>query len=233
VTQKLVQWISKQLCIGDGVPHLNIFIDLFTGQPLPDRLWEMILVHSPNLVRLTIDGTCIVSQLWNIRKIFSGRWGSLRSLSLGNISSRPSDVDSLDGQKFLKAHPRLENLEFYGSLSGFADGITSMPLVPLPRLQSFTGKITQLKEVTGTQLPSLRSLQVSDYFSPAAKFAPILQGFPNVVSLSVCVNFLDTVNGSHQGFFERLLSSCPQLTHIEVASTSSFNLVSGPDHKIC
>ncbi|KAJ7911474.1 hypothetical protein B0H13DRAFT_573783 [Mycena leptocephala] len=148
----------------------------------------------------------------------------LRSLSLGNVSSRSLETDSQEGTMFLKAHPRLEHLEFFGSLSGYTNGVSSLLLMPLPRLRAFTGKINQLKEVTSTQLSSLRSLRLSDYFSPAAKFAPILQEFPSVTSLAVCVNFLDTVNGAHQGFFERLLSSCPQLTHVEISSTSSFTL---------
>ncbi|KAJ7510472.1 hypothetical protein B0H11DRAFT_1959260 [Mycena galericulata] len=206
VTQKFVRWIN-----------------LFTGQPLPHRFWGMLLVNSPNLVELTIDGTCIVSQLWNIRQILSGRWRSLRSLSLGNVSSRSLETDPQDSSKFLKAHPRLEKVEFFGSLSGYTDSISSLPLLPLPRLRTFTGRINQLKEVTGDQLPALHTLRLSDYFSPAAKFA-LLQEFPAVVSLAVCVNFLDTTNGNHQGFFERLLSACPQLTHVEVSSTASFTL---------
>ncbi|KAJ7454684.1 hypothetical protein FB451DRAFT_1278980 [Mycena latifolia] len=207
VTQKLVRWTN-----------------IFTGQLLPDRLWEMLLVNSPNLVELTLDGTCIVSQLWNIRKILSGRWRSLRALSFGNLSSRSLETDSQEVTNFLKAHPRLENLMFFRSLSGFTSGISSLPLVPLPRLRAFTGKVNQLKGVTGAQLSSLRTLHLSDYFSPAANFAPILQEFPSVLSLSVCVNFLDTTNGVHQGFFERLLGACPQLMHVSVSSTSSFNL---------
>ncbi|KAF8207084.1 hypothetical protein K438DRAFT_1962716 [Mycena galopus ATCC 62051] len=207
VTQKFVRWIN-----------------LYTGQTLPDRLWEMLLVHSPNLVELTIDGTCLVSQLWNIRRIFTGRWRFLRSLSLGNISSRMLDTDTLDGTIFLKAHPSLERLAFFGSLSGHSNGVSSLLLMPLPRLEAFSGKMNQLKEVSSAQLPSLRSLRLSDFFSPAALFAPIVQGFPSITSLAVCVNFLDTTNGGHQGFFNHLLSSCPQLTHVEISATSSFTL---------
>lgn len=182
------------------------------------------MLHSPNLVELTIDGTCIVSQLWNSRKILTGRWHFLRSLSLGNVSSRSLETDSQDGTNLLKAHPRLETVGFFGGLSGYTDNVSSLPLIPLPRLRTFTGKINQLKDVTGEQLPSLRSLRLSDYFSPAAKFS-LLQQFPAVVSLAVCVNCLDTINGGHQGFFERLLSACPQLRHVEVSSTASFTLV--------
>ncbi|KAF7375230.1 F-box domain-containing protein [Mycena sanguinolenta] len=168
VTQKFVRWIN-----------------LYTGQPVPDRLWEMLLVHSPNLVELTIDGTCLVSQLWNIRKIFTGRWRFLRSLSLGNVSSRSLDTDTPEGTAFLAAHPRLENLTFFGSLSGYSNGVSSLPLMPLPRLETFTGKINQLKEISSTQLPALRTIRLCDFFSPAAQFAPILQNFHSVTSLAV------------------------------------------------
>ncbi|KAJ7163943.1 hypothetical protein C8R43DRAFT_946758 [Mycena crocata] len=209
-----------------GKPNLtNAVSDLHTfTSRIFSRNSKVLTLDHPNLVELTIDGTCIVSQLWNIRKIFTGRWPLLRSLSLGNVSSRSLETDSVEGSVFLKAHPRLEHVAFFGSLSGYTNGISSLPLVPLPRLFTFTGKINQLKDATGTQFSVLRSLRLSDYFSPAAKFAPILPNFPSVISLAVCVNFLDTVNGSHRGFFKRLLSSCPQLTHIEVSSTASFTM---------
>jgi len=35
---------------------------------------------------------------------------------------------------------------------------------------------------------------------------------------------MNTARDMHQGFFDRLLSACPQLTHVEVSSTASFPL---------
>ncbi|KAJ6608682.1 hypothetical protein B0H10DRAFT_2226628 [Mycena sp. CBHHK59/15] len=206
VTQKRIRWTN-----------------IFTGQLLPDRLWDMLLVHSPHLIELTLDGTCLISQLWNTRRVFSGRWRSLRSLSLGNVSTRALETDTADGATFIKAHPALEKLAFFGNFSPHTHSLSTMPLVPLPRLRVFSGKISQLKELTGDQLPSLWSLRLTDHFSPAAKF-DLLREFPSVVSLAVCVNFLDTFNGNHAGFFERLLSACAQLTHVEISSTSPFSL---------
>ncbi|KAJ7220165.1 hypothetical protein GGX14DRAFT_585836 [Mycena pura] len=167
VTQKLVRWNN-----------------ILTGQQLPDRLWEMLLVHSPNLTELTIDGTCLVSQLWITRKIFTGRWRYLRSLSLGNISSRPLDTDKQEGAAFLTAHPRLENVEFFGRLWGHTDNISSLPLAPLPKLRTFAGKISHLKDILGTELPALQSIRLANHFSPAADFSPILRKFPSVSSLA-------------------------------------------------
>jgi hypothetical protein len=177
------------------------------------------------LVDLTIDGAWLVSQLWNIRRIFIGRWRSLRSLSFGNVSSPQLEADVLQGTIFLKAHPCLEHLAFFGSLSGYSDGVSSLQLMPLPQLQAFTGKINQLKEISTTHLPSLQSLRLSYCFSPEAEFAPILEPFPSVTSLAVCVHFEWPLNGD-EGFFKRLLSSCRQLTHVEISSTSVFRLVS-------
>ncbi|KAJ7352374.1 hypothetical protein DFH08DRAFT_1078066 [Mycena albidolilacea] len=124
---------------------------------------------------------------------------------------------------FLKAHPCLEHLAFFGSLCGYSDGISSLQLMPLPQPQAFTGEMNQLKEISTTHLSSLQSLRLSDCFSPEAEFAPILKPFPSVTSLAVCVHFEWPLNGD-EGFFSHLLSSCPQLTHVEISSTSAFRL---------
>jgi hypothetical protein len=65
------------------------------------------------------------------------------------------ETDILQGTMFLKAHPCLEHLAFFWSLSGYSDGVSSLQLMSLPQLQVFTGKINQLEEISTPHLPSL------------------------------------------------------------------------------
>lgn len=183
----------------------------------------MLLVHSPDLSELRIDGIYRGFQLWVIRRLLFARWPSLRVLSIGNLPSQERPSDFADTASFIQAHPALEKVVFSGGLSGAS--LSTFPITSLSRLHSFCGRIHQLKGVA--HLSSLRELRLTDYFSPStASFVEILQFFPSVASLAVCVNFLDALNRvTSEGFFVRLLTACPRLSHVEISSTSSFPLV--------
>lgn len=183
----------------------------------------MLLSDSPDLEELTLEGTCQTAQLWNIRKMLLGRWPRLKNISMGSLSSRELLTDDDEMTSFFTTHPTLENIEF---LSGMYYSRTSMFYIPpLPRLHSFTGRIQQLRQAP--DLPSLRCLHFTDWFSPSARFADILQFAPHVTSLFVSVNFLDSISRSScLGLYERLLSACPQLTNLEISSTGPVVLVS-------
>jgi hypothetical protein len=183
----------------------------------------MLLVNSPNLEELTLEGTCQTAQLWDIRKILSGRWPRLKRISMGSLSSRELFTDDDEMASFFTSHSTLESIEF---LSGMYYSRTSMFYIPsLPHLQSFTGRIQQLRRAPN--LPSLRRLNFTDWFSPSARFTDILQFVPHATSLSVCVNFLDSISRpSCLGLYERLLGVCPRLTNLEISSTGPIVLVS-------
>ncbi|KAF7327432.1 F-box domain-containing protein [Mycena kentingensis (nom. inval.)] len=188
--------------------------NLAVDQQLPDRLWEMLLIHcASTLEQLTIDGTCVVAQLWDIRKVLAGRWRNLRSISLGDFLAVP------DSTEFFEAHPRLDRVAFIAKFPG--DSISPLLLPALPQLHTFKGKLNQLKDVSGDDLPHLRNLHLTDYFSPTAKLDALAR-FPVITSLSVCVNFLDARHV--QDFFEHLLKPCPRLVHVDVSATGSFSL---------
>ncbi|KAF9468201.1 hypothetical protein BDZ94DRAFT_1247456 [Collybia nuda] len=186
------------------------------SQELPERLWEMLLMKCPDLEHLTLEGTCQMDQLWDIRRVLSARWPRLKSISIGGLSSHELISDDEEMAVFYKAHPALERIQF---LSGMYYSRTSMFYIPnLPYLRSFTGRIQQLRQAP--DLPSLRSLDFTDWFSPSARFADILRFIPHVTSLSVSVNFLDSINkNSCIGLYERLLGAFPGLSNLEISST--------------
>lgn len=180
-------------------------------------------MKSPDLEELTIEGTCQTAQLWDIRKMLLGRWHRLKSISIGGLSSHELPSDDHEMSLFFKAHPTLERIGF---LNGMYYSRMSMFYIPsLPRLRSFTGRIQQLKQAP--DLPSLRYLHFTDWFSPSARFGDILRFVPHVTSLSVSVNFLDSINrASCFRLYERLLGVCPQLINLEISSTGPIVLVS-------
>lgn len=201
----------------------------FQGKELPKRLWQMLLVNSPNMTELTLEGTCQTTQLWNIRKVLSGRWAQLRYFSIGSLSSRELPEDDQAMVDFISAHPTLENIHFQ---SGLYYSRTSMFYLPsLPLLRSFTGRIQQLK--LAPELPSLQYLYFLDWFSPSARFAEILQSVPTVTSLSISMNPLELIERKTcLGLYERVITACPHLTHLEVSATGPIILVSNYSYSI-
>jgi hypothetical protein len=193
------------------------------GQELPDRFWDMLLNHCPDLVELTLEGTCNTYQLWTIRKILSGRWPRLRSVSFGSLSPHEAPSDDEEMASFLSAHPSLEEIRF---MSGMYYSRSSLFYLPaLPHLYCFNGRLQQLK--LAGDLPALRCLQLTDWFSPSARFAEMLRFIPCLASLSICVNFLDSNNRSDcRVLYQRVLSACPHLNHLEISATGPIVLVS-------
>ena len=189
---------------------------------MPTRLWDMLLNHSPDLAELTLDGTCNTYQLWNIRGILSGRWPRMKTISLGSLSSHEFPSDDKDMASFLSAHPTLQEIQF---LSGMYYSRSSMVYLPaLPQLYSFNGRIQQLK--LAGDLLALRSLHLTDWFSPSARFTEMLLFFPRITSLSIYVNFLDSISRPNcLALYQRVLSACPQLNHVEISATGPIVLV--------
>ncbi len=107
----------------------------------------MLLIHSPRLQTLYIDGTCHLSQLWEVRPMLAGRWDQLRNFAAGNIF--PVDVPIQESiammSTFLENHPSLENVAALGFMSFSHQSLIS--LSKLPKWNSYRGKLLQLRNV--------------------------------------------------------------------------------------
>ena len=189
----------------------------------------MLINHCPDLEELTLEGTCNTYQLWNIRKILSGRWPRLRSVSFGSLSPQELPSDDVEMVSFLSAHQTLTEIKF---LTGMYYSRFSMFYLPaLPHIYCFHGRMQQLK-LAGGDLSALRCLQLTDWFSPSARFSEILCLIPHITSLSIYVNFLDSVNRSNcLALYQRVLSACPRLDHVEISATGPVVLVRHPYYK--
>ncbi|KAF8896563.1 hypothetical protein BD779DRAFT_1668330 [Infundibulicybe gibba] len=187
--------------------------------PISDSFWDMLLIHSPDLREIVLDGANQKYYIWDIRKVFSGKWPNLRSISIGSLAYCDLPTDDNLVSSFLTAHPNLRNVEFQWTTPR-----TSMFYLPdMPSLYSFHGRSHQLKHAPA--LPSLRCLHFTDWFSPSARFQEILQPFPNIRSLSIYVNFMDNITPTLcAGLYERVISSCPKLSHLEISSTGPVSL---------
>ncbi|KAF7317120.1 F-box domain-containing protein [Mycena chlorophos] len=209
VTQKYVRWKN-----------------LFTGQALPDRFWQM-LIHSPNLEDLKLDGSCAISQLWDIRRVLTGRWPRLHTLSIGDLSAQSTDTDFPSATTFLRAQPLITSISFTGGLSAHTNSISALPLAPLPNLRTFVGKVIQLKDASSTLLPCLTEFRFTDHFGTRSSSSlSILTRFYKTTRLELYVNFLDAPTETDiETFFRHLLVPCPILRHLRINATSPFNLV--------
>ncbi|KAJ3889793.1 hypothetical protein GG344DRAFT_78469 [Lentinula edodes] len=190
---------------------------------LPETLWEM-LFDSQALEELTLDGTCFSdANAWNLKPVFSGRWPGLRRLALGNVFYDDSTDNDDSVCKFLQEHSNLEQISSLGNMSYSPTAMAC--LVSLPKLQTYRGRLQQLKD--GGELTQIRNIILTslkkDWFSPSANFGDILGDLHYLESLTVCVNFVDDVD-SQVNFYNRLLEKCSQLKYLEISSTSWLSL---------
>ncbi|KAK0193492.1 hypothetical protein F5146DRAFT_1030878 [Armillaria mellea] len=189
-----------------------------THQKLPIRMWNMLLIHSPRLQTLYIDGTCHLSQLWEVRPMLTGRWDQLRNFATGNIF--PISVLIQESMammsNFLENHPSLEDVAALGFMSFSHQSLIT--LSKLPKWNSYRGKLLQLKNVPIEC--SLRNVVLTDWLSPRVNFndTPALA---SITSLSICVNFVDKGSKEELNFFYRLFNVCRKLQHLDVSCTSS------------
>ncbi|KAJ3995850.1 hypothetical protein F5050DRAFT_1764067 [Lentinula boryana] len=187
---------------------------------LPETLWKMLFDSKDSLEELTLDGTCFSdANAWNLKPVFSGRWPRLRRLALGNVFND----DSIDNDKiacqFLQEHPSLEQVSSLGNMS--YSTTTMACLLTLPKLETYQGKLQQLK--SSGELTQIRNIILTDWFSPSANFGDILGDLHHLESLAVCVNFVDNLQ-SQLDFYKRLFAKCSQLKYLELSSTSWLSL---------
>nr|GAT52451.1 predicted protein [Mycena chlorophos] len=171
-----IRALEKSAPLTELYAQAHLYSDLFTGQALPDRFWQMLLIHSPNLEYLKLDGSCAISQLWDIRRVLTGRWPRLHTLSIGDLSARSTDTDFPSATTFLRAHPLLTGISFTGGFSAHTNlnSITTLPLAPLPNLRTFVGKIIQLKDASSAVLPCLTEFRFTDHFGTRSSSPSIL-----------------------------------------------------------
>lgn len=181
--------------------------------PIPSRLYEMLVKHSPRLRELTFDGSCPQQRLWDVWPILQGTWPELRSLSLGMMKypqrGRPSvdEVSIMAG--FMARHQQLRELRFLGAAhwaSNEVCGITSHQ-----NMESFWGKYAQLKGAE--HLPSLRSVHLTDLFLDSANHFSILCRFKDITTLGLIV---DMQKGLAKEVCQSIFAACPNLFHLDL-----------------
>jgi hypothetical protein len=187
-------------------------------EEFPDKLWELLLTHCPNLQELTLQFSNNLDRVYNIRRLSNGRWPSLKSLTLGN--SILLDTKTLPAQSpfmiFLTAHPTLESLAFHHSIDPQLPNTLSLPPTALPRLESFTGMSSH---VAGLPSPSfIRSYRHSELLVMRQFNTLVCPGLirSSITSLTFAVK-LDGESWKNTSDLKALFKAVPQLVHLDVS----------------
>ncbi|KAJ8503363.1 hypothetical protein ONZ45_g10922 [Pleurotus djamor] len=195
---------------------------------LPSGLWTMLLDRCPNLEVLTLNGR--QDHLWRISPITEGRWPRLWNLSLGHhpggISNHPPF------QEFLTAHPLLRDISFTGLRFEpwiTADGIPSEST--FPAVQFYTGfwpihrgTIAYPMYKSIRSLTAYHAMWIPSSWMMTSVFPTLKRRLPSLESLSMSVEFRSRVGVTTLDFFRALFASCPTLSHLELLSSSHFDL---------
>ncbi|KAK0468083.1 uncharacterized protein EV420DRAFT_1259714 [Desarmillaria tabescens] len=206
-------------------------------EKIPKRFWEMIIERCPHLERLAIGGAAPSPRLFDIRHITHGRWPRLRCLTLGDLSIQPRKRQRVSWIKeptftdFLLAHPSLQKLNLqYAGGDNFPASLI-LPPMALPYLEVFTGT---LKYVATLPNPSLiKSLSLTSLLysmSSIPYLCSILESLTSLSSLGIWfdLSFNAKIDHDHGSLLRDLLSSCPQLSHLDLTCYTypSFDVVS-------
>lgn len=191
----------------------------------------MLLENSPQLECLVLNGR--QDHLWRISRVSEGRWPTIRKLSLGyhtgGINNHPPF------REFLSAHPLLRDITLTGLRFEPWDVSEETSLLDLPAVEVYTGfwpihrstiaypMYTSIKSVTAYHVMWIPSSWMMTTVFPTLK-----KKLPSLTSLSMSVEFRSRVGVTTLDFFRSLFNSCPSLTHLELLSSSHFDLVSLP-----
>ncbi|KAK0242499.1 hypothetical protein EDD85DRAFT_292416 [Armillaria nabsnona] len=194
-------------------------------EKIPKRFWEMIIERCPHLERLAIGGAAPSPRLFDIRHITHGRWPHLRCLTLGDLSIQPRKRRRVSWIKeptftdFLLAHPSLHKLNLqYAGGDNFPTALI-LPPMALPHLEAFTGTLKYVATLPNPSLIKSLSLTSLFYSTPSIPYlCSILESLTSLSSLSIWfdLSFNAKIDRDHGSLLRDLLSSCPQLSHLDL-----------------
>lgn len=155
----------------------------------------------------------------------------MRKLSLGyhtgGINNHPPF------REFLSVHPLLRDITLTGLRFEPWDVSEETSLLDVPAVEVYTGfwpihrstisypMYKSIKSVTAYHVMWIPSSWMMTTVFPTLK-----KKLPSLTSLSMSVEFRSRVGVTTSDFFRSLFSSCPSLTHLELLSSSHFDLVS-------
>lgn len=191
----------------------------------------MLCSKSPHLQELTVDTTSLPPNYVDASALVSCRWSMLKCLTLGGqldfIGVQPPSADSAL-MVFLAAHPTLESLVLHGIRGRSSLPPLNLPPSALPHLSTVSGTIQDVKGLPNPTI--LRSLQLTSDAHGAIRtpfICKLLPGLSLLTSLNVWLDFSQPP-GDHRKMFCYLLTSCPQLSQLEISCSSypTFSIVS-------
>lgn len=173
-----------------------------------------MLIHSPHLRELTFDGSCPQQSLWDVWPILNGTWPELRSFSVGMIRDlskrRVADGETVVMVDFMMRHKNLRILRFLGA-AHWANSETVYGMAAHRNLDSFYGRYAQLK--VAEDLPSLRTVYLTDLFADSAKYSGILRRFGEITTLGLIV---DVQRGMIRSMCQSIFEACPKLVNLDL-----------------
>ncbi|KAF4562979.1 hypothetical protein EYR36_003412 [Pleurotus pulmonarius] len=153
----------------------------------------------------------------------------MRKLSLGYHSGGINNY--LPFREFLSAHPLLRDITLTGLRFEPWDVSEETSLLDLPAVEVYTGfwpihrstisypMYKSIKSVTAYHVMWIPSSWMMTTVFPTLK-----KKLPSLTSLSMSVEFRSRVGVTTLDFFRSLFNSCPSLTHLELLSSSHFDL---------
>ncbi|KAL0955528.1 hypothetical protein HGRIS_001766 [Hohenbuehelia grisea] len=206
---------------------------------LPENVWKMLHERCPNLEELVLNG--YQDHLWRVHRVSDGQWPRLRKLSLG---FHPGGINNYPPfRQFLVNHPRLRDITLTGLRFEPWDSSDGTSFANLPSVTHYTG-FWPIHRST-VPYPMYRSIQsvtahhitwIPSSWMMHTVFPTLHKKLPSLTSISLSVEFRSRVGATDLDFFHALFAACPNLEHLEIVSSSHFDMhdfAAAIQHALC
>ncbi|KAK0490092.1 hypothetical protein EDD18DRAFT_1080569 [Armillaria luteobubalina] len=220
---------SFSLTVRHGLGGSELFPPM---EALPERMWDMLLNHTPDLEELSLCSFSTSARLFDVTPVTTGNWPKLATLTLGSFGyqddftlSPPNDIPF---GNFLSNHSTLNYIRFAWNFKQWLspDNVsTYLGSDALPKLSTYIGIYQQLAELPHPE--SITSLDLTCeplYDSRMPMICPILRTLTSLTSLDIWMHIPDDAPSSDCEFIRPILLSCPKLTEFHFMCTTAFRV---------
>ncbi|CAL1706879.1 unnamed protein product [Somion occarium] len=154
------------LVLRDGFYAQQLHVPSRESNPVFNRLWDMLVTHSPDLKYLTITGDGSSSEPIDITRLASATWPQLCSLTFGSVSVTPpsptaqllpaTSQSPTPLVSFIDRHVNIKRLSlhgrpttFFGNTSVGPGELGTLDGKALPGLCEFSGSLDHLRALAG------------------------------------------------------------------------------------
>lgn len=189
-------------------------------ESLPREMWDMLIIHCPNLEELNLCSFSPSTRLFDLSPLttMGVQWPSLTSVVLGCFGYQHDftmncDLEAMSA--WVGRHPGLVYARMVWSFKRWVSPESQdIPSLPSPALDSYAGIYQQIPLMSAASLTMLDLMTEPIYDARVAGLCPVLRVLPKLEILDIWMQVSDCT------YVEAVLSSCTELREFHFMCTT-------------